>query len=167
MARQATPVEINKFNAGLNTDASPLTAPDNTCLEDENMVFNFDGSLQRRLGMNVEDAYETIATSVTDASTTNVAVTTFLWKNAGGDPEANINVVQIGDRLDFFTLEDGEAVSPNLVYSYTMPVGNFITPFSYSTVDGFLVVAAGIKNPYSFAYTAPNIFDVTPITPRS
>ncbi len=164
MARSAAPVEINKFNAGLNTDASPLTAPDNTCTETENMVFNFDGSLQRRLGMNVEDAYELIDTSVTDAGTTNVAVTTYLWKNAGGNPDSSVNVVQVGDRLDFFLLEDGEAVSPSLTYSYTMPVGNFTTPFSYSVVDGILIVASGIKNPYSFVFTLPNTFSVSPFT---
>jgi hypothetical protein len=164
MARQAVPVEINKFNAGLNTDASPLTAPDNTCSELENMVLNFDGSLQRRLGMNVEAEHEIITTTIPNANTTNIAVTTYLWKNAGGDPEQNISVVQIGDRLDFFVLEDGEAVSANITYSFTVPVGNNTTAFSYSVVDGILIVASGVKTPYSFTFEAPNIFTPTPIT---
>lgn len=53
MARQRAKVEVNRFTAGLITEASPLTFPDNASLDEVNFVLNRDGSRNRRLGMRL------------------------------------------------------------------------------------------------------------------
>lgn len=164
MARQAAAVEVNKFNAGLITDASPLTAPDNSSLEEDNMVLNLDGSRQRRLGLDLEEDFEHISTTIADGATNSIAITTFKWRNAGGDPNNNILVVQVGDVLKFFTLESEVSVSPNLLYTYPAGSGSDTFPFSYSVVDGILVVVTGAKNPITFEFDPPNTFIVNTTT---
>src|SRR5215217_3704877 len=109
-SRQVSAVEVNKFNAGLITDASPLTSPDNSSLEEVNMVLNIDGSRNRRLGMDYEVGGETVTTSVPDAGFIQVGISTYRWDNAGGDPEKSIEVVQFGNEVKFFDL-DGETIS--------------------------------------------------------
>lgn len=130
----------------------------------ENIVLNLDGSLQRRLGINLEANFQTISTSISNANIDNVAITTFKWENAGGDPNKNIGVVQVGNEIMFFNLIQGSSVSPNLLYQTTLPIGSTTNNFSYSVVDGILVIVNGEKNPITIEFEAPNIFTQTQIT---
>jgi hypothetical protein len=148
MARTTQAVEVNQFNAGLITDASPLTTPDNSSLEEDNMVLNIDGSRNRRLGMDYEDNYITVDTTIEDASTTDTAVTTFRWNNAGGDPERSVEVIQFGNEVKFFNL--GEvSVSTSLFHTETFPESDQYIRFSYAVVDGMLVMVNGDKDIYT------------------
>lgn len=151
MSREIAAVELNQFNAGLNTDASPLTSPDNSSLDEENMVLNTDGSRNRRLGMDFEDEYQLITTSI-PSNTDNIAHTSFTWRNAGGDTEQSIAVVQFGNELKFFNLTS-RPVSGNLIHTQIIPNISLYTRFSYATVDGILVmVVPEQKQPYIFQY---------------
>lgn len=154
MAREASAFEINKFIAGLVTDANPLTFPDNASLEEENFVLNIDGSRRRRLGMDFEDGYQEITTTVADAGTSEPAFSSYKWDNAGGDPEQSILVVQIGTQVKFFNL-DSTPISANLITSYTFSGADVSQVFSYATVDGILVIVSGNKQPVTFEFTAP------------
>jgi hypothetical protein len=161
MPRQVSAVEVNKFNAGLNTDSSPLTSPDNSSLEEKNMVLNIDGSRNRRLGLDYEDGYEIITTSITDADSVKIAISTFRWDNAGGDPEKSLEVVQFGNEIKFFDLS-GASISSSLIWTDSFPSSPKTIKFSYAVVDGILVVATGEKTIYSFTFTLPSTITSTP-----
>lgn len=142
MARQNTAVELNTFNAGLVTDASPLTAPDNSSLDELNMVLNVDGSRNRRLGMNYEEDHTLITTTI--PYSTDLAHTSFRWKNAGGEAGRSIAVVQFGNEIKMFDLES-RPISGNLIYTYVFSSLAHTKSLSYSSIDGMLVVATGDK----------------------
>src|SRR3546814_15800129 len=57
MPRNVAPIEQNTFVAGLITEASPLTFPQNASLDEENFILSRKGSRARRLGMDLEDGY--------------------------------------------------------------------------------------------------------------
>lgn len=152
MARSYNVVEINKFNAGLITDASPLTTPDNSSLDEDNFVLNIDGSRNRRLGMDLELNHEEIETDIVYTSSEPIKVRSFRWDNAGGDPERYIQVVQIGNSIDFFHM-DNLSVSTGHFHRETFPGSSLSTRFSFSVVDGILVAVNGDKDVYLFEYS--------------
>lgn len=142
MARQQASVQINQFVAGLVTDASPLTFPENSSAVDINMELNSDGSRQRALGMDYEDLYQTISTTV--AGTSDTAVNTYKWENAGGDPEKVIICVQFGNQVKFFD-GDSQPLSAGLIGTRNFTSSLSSQRFSFSSVDGNLVIATGIN----------------------
>lgn len=160
MARQYNAVEVNKFNAGLITDASPLTSPDNSSLDEDNFVLNIDGSRNRRLGLDYEDSFVEVDSTVTFTDSYDMGIRTFRWDNAGGVTDRKVLVVQIANRLDFFHL-NGESVSPNKFYSHDMVLNNVNNKFSFTTVDGMLIAVNGNKDIYIFELEFPNTIKVT------
>lgn len=147
-------MEINRFNAGLITDASPLTTPENSSLEEDNMVLNIDGSRNRRLGMDFEADYDIISTTIGGVDTIDTAITTFKWNNAGGDPEKTIGVVQLGNQLKFYDL-DNPSVSGGYFHTENFTSGQNAN-FSYAVVDGILVVVNGSKEIYMLEISEDN-----------
>jgi hypothetical protein len=155
MTRQVQAVEVNKFNAGLITDASPLTTPDNSSLDEDNFVLNIDGSRNRRLGMDYETDYTIIDTDVPYVDGLTIGVRAFRWDNAGGEPGRSIQVVQVGNQLDFFHLDD-DSVSNGYFNTQTFPNSALDVKFSFAVVDGLLVVVNGDKDVYVLEFAAPN-----------
>lgn len=145
---------MNKFNAGLITDASPLTTPDNSSLDEDNFVLNIDGSRNRRLGMDYETDYQIIDSAVGYTDANQIGIRSFKWQNAGGDPEKYIQVVQVGNTLDFFDM-DSVAISQGYFHTESFPTSPLDVKFSFATVDGLLVAVNGDKDIYIFEYTAP------------
>lgn len=162
MARQSAPLEINKFIAGLVTDANPLTFPDNASVEEENFVLNIDGSRKRRLGMDFEEDFVEIETTQAIGGD-EPAFSSYKWNNAGGDPEKSILVIQIGTEVKFFDL-DYTPMSSGLIYTYNFASASVNSTFSYATVDGILVIVTGEKQPHTFIFTAPASISVSAIT---
>ena len=160
MARQAAAIEINQFIKGLITDANPLTFPDNASLEEENFVLNIDGSRRRRLGLDFEEDYEEVTTTIADASTTEPAFSSYKWDNAGGDAEKSLLVIQIGNEVKFFDL-DTVPISPNVIYTYSFVSADVQQNFSYAVVDGTLTIVSGQKQPVTFTFTAPSTITPT------
>jgi hypothetical protein len=153
MARSASTLEINKFIAGLVTDANPLTFPENASIEEENFVLNIDGSRQRRLGMDFEEDFQEITTTqIVSGDGPNFS--SYKWNNAGGDPEKSILVIQVGTEIKFFDL-DSDPISAGLISTYNFSGASITATFGYATVDGILVVVTGLKQPRSFEFTAP------------
>jgi hypothetical protein len=159
MARSSAAIEINKFIAGLISDANPLTFPDNASLEEENFILNIDGSRERRLGLDFEETYSEITTTVADASTTEPAFSSYKWDNAGGDPDKSLLVIQIGTEVKFFDL-DSVPISSGLLYTYDFSSADATQNFAYAVVDGILVVTTGIKQVTTFEYTSPSTITV-------
>lgn len=136
MARQTATVEINTFNAGLNTDASPLTSPENSSLAEENFILNIDGSRNRRLGMDFEENYS----PYTDQRfTTPRQLSTFLWENAGGFG-SDFLVVWTGNVLNIFsTTSRPYSSTPVFTQSFYPPALVNITAIDMTSINGILV----------------------------
>lgn len=153
--RQAQAVEVNKFNAGLITDASPLTTPDNSSLDEDNFVLNIDGSRNRRLGMDYENEFVKRNSGIGYTDSVPIAVRTFKWSNAGGDPNRYIQVVQIGNKIDFFHM-DNNPISSGYFASQTFDTSPLNVKFSFASVDGMLVAVNGNKEVYVLEYSHPD-----------
>lgn len=141
---QKARVEINKFTAGLITDASPLTYPENSSAVDINMILNSDGSRQRALGIDYEDDYQIITTTVLNAATQPIAFNFYRWKNVGGDPDKTIICIQIGNEVKFF---NGDAIplSSGLISTINFSTSGINQRFSFAAVDGSLAIASGVN----------------------
>lgn len=161
MPRSSVPVEVNNFVAGLVTDANPLTFPDNASIEEQNMILNIDGSRQRRLGLDYEEDYQEITTTITNASTLDKAINTFKWDNAGGDPENSILVVQVGSELKFHPMDTSPISGNTVLLTYDVTAANDAVAFSFAVVDGILVVATGEKEVLVFTYDSGSITQST------
>lgn len=160
MSRTSSAIEVNKFIAGLITDANPLTFPDNASIEEENFILNIDGSRERRLGLDLEEDPVTITTSIVDGGEDEPAVSTYKWDNAGGDPDKAILVIQLGNEIKFFDL-DSIPISSGIIDTYLFNASLKTQNFSYATVDGILVVTTSEKQVTSFEYTAPSTITAT------
>ena len=151
MSRKYLPVETNTFVKGLITEASPLTFPDNASIDEDNMVLLKTGARRRRLGFDTEtDGTQITTTYVHDASS-ELRTSSFKWGNAGGDPDKFLEVVQTGNEMRVFDL-DVKPLSDGLIYTYSFPVGSYDKVYSYTVVDGILVVAAGVKDVNIFRF---------------
>lgn len=160
MARAASAIEINRFIAGLVTDANPLTFPDNASLDEENYVLNIDGSRRRRLGLDFEDDYQEITTTIANGDSLDLAFSTYKWDNAGGDAAKSILVVQVGNEIKFFDL-DALPISDNLIHTHNFVAAANTQVFSYAVTDGILTVATGIKEITTFVFTSPSTITAT------
>lgn len=87
------------FVKGLITEAGPFVFPDNACTDCDNIVFNLNGSFQRRLGIDYESGYTLFSKSV--ASTDAIGIHD--WFDVNGNPDTAFQVVQVGSTLYFYT----------------------------------------------------------------
>lgn len=142
MPRQTSAVEFSNFVAGLITEASPLTFPNNASLDEQNFVLRRDGSRRRRLGVDFEEDYTIVDTSVTIPAQGELAVKTYLWENVGGEPTRRFSVVQVGNKILVFNASS-TTLSSSLLYSKVLDTQDKSKQFSFASVDGLLVVATG------------------------
>jgi len=133
-----------------------LTFPDNASLDEDNFVLKRDGSRERRLGINYETGFQKINTGINNIESGELALSTFTWKNAGGLASKNIVVVQIGQRLDFFDV-DISPLSSGRIHTEIFSDADEEQIFSYTVVDGILVVVTGQKLVQVLEYDNGNI----------
>ncbi len=151
MSRRKAPLHLKQFSGGLNTVESPLEGSLETTRDEANMVLNNDGSRQRRLGIDREPDGVNVTTSVVYSVNTLLGRSTFRWENAGGDSNRKILVVQIGNELSFFSL-DNPQITSNLIHSKIYDPSLYSVNFSFAEVDGILVVATGEKSVSVFEF---------------
>lgn len=150
MPRKKTQVEYNNFTNGFITEASPLTFPENSSLDEQNMNINRDGSRQRRFGMSWFDPVKVI-TEGTPLSSIGYATNSFTWTSAGNDGTENLGVLQKGRELYFFDLD---ATTPADGYISTLlltsqPAGK---PYDFTSAYGKLIVATGSSKIYVISW---------------
>jgi len=159
--KQNVPVEQVTFAGGLITEANPLNFPPNASLDEVNFVAEKDGTRRRRLGMTYETDHTVINSTVVPTADNKVVFSSFVWENAGGDPERQVSVVQSGSVIKFFdTLTT--PLSGAELYSYDTGTTHS-TFFSFAVVDGTLVVAVGQKDILLFHYDSGVISETTDI----
>lgn len=146
MPKQATKVEVNAFVQGLITEASPLNFPPNASKDEQNFELTAKGTRHRRLGMD----YEPSATQRTAPASQSTVIATepvaYTWKNVNGDSTQSILVVQFGNYLEFFDMNQSNLSTNG--YLNSLQLASFPssgTKFSFTAVDGRLIVAAGVK----------------------
>jgi len=106
MARQRGQRQNFTFNKGWNTEASPLTFPENTASDLDNVILDVDGSVRRRLGVVCESATSTRYLPTIASTWAYTAIGFFKWTNVAGSGNFNLLVSQKGTTL-LFTSEDG------------------------------------------------------------
>lgn len=156
MTRQINSAEVSNFVAGLITEASPLTFPANASLDEDNFILKRDGSRKRRLGLDLEENYVVHGTFFPVPLDGNVATSSVRWSNAGGNPDKDVVVLQIGNQLSFFDA-DSVPLSGGYLYGYVFADVQISVQFSYAVVDGTLIVVTGRKNVSVFKYNTGSI----------
>lgn len=151
MALQSENKEYNNFIRGIITEANPLTFPENASIDEANFVLNFDGSRQRRLGMDLEDGFT--ATAVPSMTSAAIGVSSHEWKNAGNTVANQFAVVQVGDKLLVYDAS-ATAISSSLVATIdaSAVIVDETTPIQAASGMGFFFFASGSGNPAVLEY---------------
>jgi len=141
MPKQSQSQEVNRFVRGLITEASPLNFPADASADERNFVLNKDGTRDRRFGLDVEQPGTGVASGISSGDLGSVAVNTYVWKDVGGDGSLEYTVLQIGGELHILSRATG-ILSETLLFREVISSSN-VNPFSFTSVDGLLVIATG------------------------
>ena len=163
--------EYSSFIAGLITEASPLTYPENASSDEENFILNRNGSRRRRQGID----YESGGSLSADIATTvfsDMAVTNHVWHNAANSGLYSFSVVQTGDTLRFYDRQTS-SISGN-VKAFTVDLNTYKTaaaqdigskPVRTASGKGLLFVVSEDTEPFYISYDKDNdTISVTQIT---
>ena len=83
MSRQRTAVQVNQFVGGLNTEANPLSFPENASIDESNVELTTRGTRVRRDGFDAEASYVVVDTGVTYSTSAKLGRSQFRWENPG------------------------------------------------------------------------------------
>lgn len=142
------------FVKGIITEASPLTFPENTSIDEDNFILNRDGSRERRLGIDYESNYALTSTGLTASEIQTGKQSFHSWNTASGINSINIGVVRISNKLWFIDMLS-TTPSANLLNS-----GNPITIAGLDKADidtavintKLVIVSKDIENPIVLSY---------------
>ena len=151
------------FVGGINTEASPLSFPENTAYDMDNVILQRDGSIRCRLGLQYEADYARVGPVTIDGTTPvtanrakRMATGVGVWPSVGGDGELEFTVVQMGNILYIHDSSKG-SISGNLKFSIDLDIFK-ITSISYedkvqfATGNGYLFVAGPQIDPFYVIY---------------
>lgn len=148
----------NQFTKGLITEFSGLNFPENAATDCDNTEFTIVGPVNRREGIDRE---------VNGANFTlggvGQAKTSYIWKNVGGDGNLQLEVIQSGNVLSFFSVSAATATTPlskNKLAS-TIDISTFtVSSFdatkecTYADGNGYLFVFHPTNDPIYCTYNA-------------
>lgn len=165
------------LNGGLNSEASPLNAPDNTTVDECNLEILRDGSRRRRKALRLESGgvdYEYPGAAIDDVSVFSRS-NTFQWDNVGGDTTLTFQVMKVGGNLHFYV--DSTTLSTNkktftislMEYATTDVLNDVIgNPVTFTSHQGVLFASAKYVHPMYIEYiAADDLVTVTPIIIRA
>lgn len=151
-AKQVQRAEVNTFVNGLITEASPLSFPDNSSADEENFELHKDGKRTRRLGMDLEFNPYYRATGLY-AGDPLIGINLFKWNNVSGDVGLEFVVCQFGNTLHFNDTTASSMSSDGYKGSVVLDSFPSDVPFSFASIDGSLVVAAGVSSFANVSYS--------------
>ena len=152
--KQQRHAEVNNFSGGYITEATDLNFPQNSFSDVSNFVIKRDGSIARRLGMDLEKN-STIIDSNEPKSTTFDSISTYRWKEVGGSIEREFLVVQVGKRLLFFDALVNNMINAK-VGQLTLSEALQGVKFSFASAEGLLVVVSGASPIILVSYNPNN-----------
>ena len=161
MPKKSIKAEINTFIQGLITEASSLNFPPNASIDEENFELNRDGSRQRRRGFSLEPGYGLVsAVGLTESDFNTASPVSYKWSNVNNNPENTFTVVQANSNLYVFDMSASVLSTTGYLGTITLVGFPAATKYSITSVDGFLIVAAGIDNIAVIDYDGVN-FNIT------
>lgn len=145
MGKVSQKAEFNNFVRGLITEASPLNFPENASQEEENFELNRDGTRDRRLGLGFEVGAVLRSSPIPFVSFDPKNTIVYTWRTVRGNVSENFLVVQVNKYLMFF--DSSSSVISGAGYKGQLQLTSFpdVTKFSFSAIDGRLIVAAGYE----------------------
>src|SRR5512138_151826 len=152
MTKKSTKAEINLFNAGINTEANLLNFPPNASRDEENFDLNKNGVRERRLGIDYEDNYALFDLGVSEEVYKTQSHNTFKWDRAGGNVNNAFLVVQAGNVIHIFDSQVNSISSEGFLTSITITNFPVDRKFSFTAVDGYLVVVSGEDTVFRVVY---------------
>lgn len=141
--KRSSRAEVNTFVQGIITEASPLNFPENASSDEENFILNRDGTRERRKGMDVESVNYKLLADSPFSQVSTVGISTFTWTQVKGSSYIELLVIQIGQLLSFY--DNSAPTLSETGYKGFLRIDRFPTTkvYSFASVEGFLVVAAG------------------------
>jgi hypothetical protein len=155
LARVKATAVVNSFVGGLNTQATGLNFPENSCTTESNCVFDDTGRVTRRKGYQFESGY-----SINALTKSNAAVVEYMWTGAGGNGAVVFAVQQIGNIIHFYRVLDASALSANkhatTINLDTYKIGGAPTvnniAASFSAGKGYLFITHSYCKPFYVVY---------------
>jgi hypothetical protein len=173
MPQQPVDKQFLDLRAGLSTETGYLNTPDGATTDEANFRILIDGSRRRRRGLNLETGGSAYTLPITLAAAG--ATSAGRWNNAGGDPDKDFIVLQVGTYLHFY-LDTGLTLSTqknSFILSLelfsttgtTADVANY--PVSMASGNGRLLVCGRYIEPFYIEYTpGTDTFSLTEIDIR-
>lgn len=159
MARQVANKIYRNFTRGLITEASELTFPENSSIDEDNCIIYQKGNRSRRLGINLETSggLSTYALSLLD--TYNQAIVEYSWESVSNNADLNFLCLQVGSTLRFYD----RGVSPLSAAQkpWTVNLNSYLAPdrttaanepVSMAGGKGYLFVAGANIEPFVVSY---------------
>jgi len=158
------------FVKGLITEASPLTYPEDTSLDEDNCLIFSKGNRTRRLGADFENNYTYSPFEVADLS--NTPVVEYSWTSVGNIATTSFLCTQIGGTIYFFDLYSTpvsgsvKGFSIDLTaYAASGATSIEMSPVQMTSGKGYLFVAGEKITPLIVEYSASSdSITVTPVT---
>lgn len=163
MPQQTIPSAEANFSAGLKTEFTGLTFPENAVIDCNNTIFERIGNAHRRAGVDYETNY-----TLTTINRTTSAISSYKWNNVGGDGSTQVVVQQVGTTLHFYRsssaattdpLSDQKLGSTITISTYLAPGGTFDATLEcqYADGNGYLFVYHPSCEPFYCTYSAGTI----------
>lgn len=155
MPRAVADKSYFRFTQGKVTEASPLTFPENSMKDELNININFDGTIQRRLGVDYEDDYSLANSFAKQGGTEDVVCQTYLWEDVRNFSDATpVVVVRYGNKLSFFRAYaepvSASKIGPDLeIYSGVLSDEETL---SFTSGKGYLFIAGSSFDPIYVEY---------------
>lgn len=155
MARNANELVQKNFKNGLVTEFTGLNFPEDAVTSCDNVVFEQDGSVSRRIAIDLESGH--VEQTV---DRTGKAVVGYTWNNAGGNGLVVLRVLQIGTMLYFYRVITGTALSSTALddtidlttYDAGNTAGIAINECQFAATAGYLVVVHPYLEPFYVAF---------------
>lgn len=154
MARSAGNVIENNFTRGLITEATGLNFPENAVTETWDCVFEPKGQVRRRLGIDLEDGAQTVKYQQYGA------IVEFLWTAVSQSGTRVFLVLQVGDVINFYELQEGAQFS-GTAKAFTVDLADYTTqpaaarhtmPCAFAAGNGRLFICHPVCEPIMVEY---------------
>jgi hypothetical protein len=157
MPRSAAIAVENNFVKGRITESTGLSFPENAVTDESNCVFNRNGSVTRRLGIDFEtDFVKNTPTSVLGVKSS------FVWRTASNVGRNQFVVIQNGQYIDFYNI--GSTALSDSKKNFSVNLSSYKSNVSitdqevretkaeFSSGNGYLFVAHSKCEPLYIAY---------------
>lgn len=144
--KKSVRADVNTFVQGFITEASPLNFPANASVAEENFELNKDGTRDRRRGLDFEVNHGFILTNAKGLAYDSFGKGAYVWKNVGGDSNKEFIVLQVNNWIFFYNSQLQNISRDGYVGVIAIPAFDGSKRLSFASVDGYLIIAGGVRN---------------------